>query len=182
MNIHAPVPFVSESYSSRLSEHYAAVRARLGGMPNERPPEIPATPLLFLAPPAEQHCVVDVLPDQRGKDVLPVGAEAEVIAARRALMAFARLRESEPSANSVRQLQVAVASAFKVDLWVILGRSRRPCPVRIRHIAMMLAHCCCKTSREDVSRRFDRNHATVMYAEKKLAAFLEGATSRIGRI
>jgi chromosomal replication initiation ATPase DnaA len=95
-------------------------------------------------------------------------------------MIFARLREEIPSTNSVRHLQTAIATAFKIDLWVILGRSRRHGPVRIRHIALMLAHCCYKTSREDVSRRFDRNPATVMYAEKKLAAFLEGATSQIG--
>jgi hypothetical protein len=177
MNFHAP----ARSYSADLAEHYAAVRARLDGFPTIAPAEIPTAPILLLPAPTERHEVLDLVPNQRGKEfVMPIGAEAEIVAGRRALAMFARLREEKPSTNSVRHLQMAIASAFKVDIWVIIGRSRKAGPVRIRHIALMLAHCCCKTSREDVSRRFDRNHATVMYAEKKLAAFLDGATSQIG--
>lgn len=180
MNFHAPV--VYQSYHEKLVDHYAAVRARLGGLPMVRPEEIPAAPIFAIPAPTERHAVFDIVPSQRGRsaaDVFRISDEAEIVAARRALAIFARLRDEAPGINSVRHLQQAAAAAFKVDLWVILGHSRRVGPSRIRHIAMMLAHCCCATSREDVSRRFDRNHATVMYAEKKYAAFLEGACSRI---
>jgi hypothetical protein len=147
------------------------------------PPALPVLMLPYLAPGDLQN-VPDLIPDQRGKDVLdvmPIGADLEIVAARRALMAFARLRQEAPSISSVRHIQMATAEAFKVDLWVILGRSRRQGIVRIRQIAMLLAHRVCHASREDVSRRFDRNHSTVHYAEKKFAGLLDGATSRIGR-
>src|ERR1700754_3852780 len=135
------------SFEATLSAHYAAVRLRLRAPEFSAPlmemhePTEPALLLEYQAP-AEPHEAADPIPDQRGKDVMPIGAEAEIVAARRALMIFARLREEKPSSNSVRHLQMAVAEAFRVDLWAILGRSRRPGPVRIRHIAMMLAHCC----------------------------------------
>lgn len=171
MNFHV------RSYSAELADHYAAVRARLGGLPL-----IPPEPVLLLPPPIwiEPHVVVDLVPDQRGKEILPIGANAELVAARRALMIFARLREDSPSFNSVKHLQIAVASAFKIDLAEIHGRSRRPGPVRVRQIAMVLALRVCAKTLNDISRRFDRNHSTVLHAKRKLAAFLDGATSQIG--
>lgn len=183
MNFHAPVSYQTRSYSDRLSEHYAAVRARLGGSPGIRPAEIPAAAPLLLPAPKELHAVADPIPDQRGAElVLPIGNEAEVIAAMRALAIFARLREGKPSTHSVRHMQMAVAAAFKVDVWVILGRSRRPGPVRVRQIAITLARRCCVSTLNGLSLRFDRNHATVLYTERKHAAFLDGASSRIGTI
>src|SRR4051812_24238767 len=119
------------SFEATLSAHYAAVRMRLRAPEFEAPSldMLDATePALLLEyqPPAEPHVAADVVPDQRGKDVMPIGDEAEIVAARRALMIFARLRAETPSTNSVRHLQMALSQAFKVDLWVILGRSRRP--------------------------------------------------------
>lgn len=176
MNFHAPVPI--RSFHAELSDHYAAVRARLGGLPLTPPEPVLLLPNFVF--PAEPHHIVDLIPDQRARDVVPIGANAEVVAARRALMIFARLRESKPSDHSVRQMQVAVAIAFKIDLVVLLGRSRKPGPVRVRQIAMTLARRCCARTLNDTSRRFDRNHSTVLYAERKFAAFLDGATSQIG--
>jgi hypothetical protein len=171
MNFHV------RSYGAELAEHYAAVRARLGCLPL-----IPQEPVLLLPPPVwiEPHVVVDLVPDQRGKEVVPIGTNAELVAARRALMIFARLRDSKPADNSVRHLQVAVAAAFKIDLAVLIGRSRRPGPVRPRQIAMMLARRVCKHTLNHVSARFDRNHATVIHAERKFAYLLDGASSQIG--
>lgn len=180
MNFHAPV--IHRSFSTALSEHYTAVRARLGGVPAARPVEIPAAPALFLPPPAPQ-VVVDLVPDQRGRDavnVLPVGTEVEIMAARRALMIFARLRDADPGSNSVRHLQKAIAEAFRVDLFAILGRSRKRGITRMRQIAMAMACRCCRLSRAEIARRFDRDHTTVLWAEKKWMPFLDGATSQIG--
>lgn len=132
----------------------------------------------YLRPP---DCA-DPIPNQRGKgglDVMPIGAAAEIVAARRALMIFARLREESPSTNSVRHLQAAVATAFKVELRAILRRSRRPGPTRIRQIAMMLATKVCRCSRAEVGRRFARNHATVWHAERKFTHMLNSACSTI---
>src|SRR5437899_1205247 len=102
MNFHV------RSYGAELAEHYAAVRARLGCLPLI--PQEPVLLLPYFAPPAEPHIVVDLIPNQRGQEVKPIGAVEEAIAARRALMMFARLREENPSHNSVRHLQVAVAA------------------------------------------------------------------------
>lgn len=173
MNFHAPV----RSFSTELAYHYAAVRARLGGLP-----AVASAPVLLLPAPAwiEPHIVSDIVPDQRGREIVPAGADVEIVAARRALMIFARLRQDNPGLNSVRHLQLAVAAAFKVDLARILERTRRPGPTRVRQIAMMLAMRVCKLPRNQVAIRFDRNHSTVMHAERKLAAFLDGATSDVG--
>jgi len=119
----------------------------------------------------------DPIPNQRGRDIMPIGAAAELIAARRALMIFARLREDNPSHNSVRHLQMAMAAAFKVDRNQMLARTRRPGPTRIRQIAMMLAMQVCKLSRSQIAIRFDRNHATVWHAERKFTQLLNSACS-----
>ena len=178
MNFHAPV--VHRSFTTALSEHYAAVRARLGGLPAVRSAEIPAAPVLKLPPP-EPCIVVDLVPDQRGQAVVKlIGANAELIAARRALMIYARLRRERPTSNSVLQVQAAVAAAFKIDLPLMLSRSRRQGPTRVRQIAMMLASHVTACTRGAVARRFNRNHSTVIHAEKKFAGMLDGAVSQIG--
>lgn len=176
MNFHAP----ARSFSAELALHYAGVRERLRGLPPIRSIEIPAAQVFLLPPPTELHEVLDPVPEQRGKEVVEtIGAEAEVVAARRALAIFARLRSEPTTTNSVRHIQMAVAAAFKVDIGVILGRSRRPGAIRIRQIAIALARRVCAKTLNDLSRRFDRNHATVLYTERKWARFLDGASSQI---
>jgi hypothetical protein len=181
MNFHAPVPY--RSYSERLSEHYAAVRARLGApQKGDMVPEARPNTVLLLDFHPEAHVVDDLVPNQRRACLLTVeriSADAEIVAARRTLAAFARLRTLNPTTNSATHLVHAAAIGFKVDIAVIVGRSRRPGPVRIRQIAMYLAHQVCGVSREAVSRRFDRNHATVLHAERKFQGLLDGAASHI---
>ena len=178
MNFHAPV--THRSFSTALTAHYTAVRARLGVLPAVRSPEISAAPVLKLPPP-EPCIVVDLVPDQRGQAiVIPIGTNAELIAVRRALMIFARLRRECPTSNSVLQVQIAVAAAFKMDLSLMLSRSRRQGPTRPRQIAMMLASRVTSCTCGAIARRFDRNHATVIHAEKKFAGMLDGAASQIG--
>jgi hypothetical protein len=170
-------------YRESLVEHYAAVRARLRA-PVFDLPEIEApVEVLLLDYQPEPYTVVDLVPDQRNLTFMKVealDAAAEILAARRALASFARMRTEHPSMNSVRQLQIAVAAAFKIDVAIITGPSRRHGPVRVRQIAQFLAAQVCATSRADIARRFRRDHATVFHAIKKFAGFLDGATSQIG--
>jgi hypothetical protein len=123
----------------------------------------------------------DPIPDQQRVvgpgNVLRIGGAAEAIATRRALVTFARLRSAHPYGHSVRQIQVASAAAFKVSVTQMLGRSRCPGIARVRQIAMMLATMVCSCSRAEIGRRFDRNRATVWFAENKFTYLLDSARS-----
>jgi Bacterial dnaA protein helix-turn-helix len=167
------------NFHSALVEHYAAVRVRLRA-PLLDLDFIEAPKALLIEYQPEPHDVVDVVPDQRGRLIMPIDRSAEKVAARRALAGFARRRQANPTQNTVRQLQASVAEAFKVDVEDMLARSMRPGPSRIRQIAMTLAKRVCKQSRAEIGRRFDRNHSTCMHAEKKFAWLLDAATSQIG--
>ncbi len=175
MTIHTAIP--TRSYGTRLSEHYAAVRSRLGA-----PSTGLAREAVLLDFRSDSHVVDDPVPNQRRATALtvePISSAAEIVAARRTLAAFARLRAADPATNSMTHLLHATAIGFKVDVAVILDRSRRPNAVRIRQIAMYLANHVCGMSRQAISKRFDRNHTTVLYAQRKLEGLLDGATSGV---
>jgi hypothetical protein len=166
------------NFHTTLIEHYAAVRMRLRA-PILDLDEIEEPKALLLDYHPESHVVVDLVPDQRGKKIMPIDRSAEIVAARRALAGFAR-RMQICSNQSIRQLQISVAEAFKADLDQMLSRSHKAGPTRIRQIAMALARRVCKQPRAEIGRRFDRNHSTCIHAEKKFAWLLDGATSQIG--
>lgn len=122
----------------------------------------------------------DPVPYQHGRvrsGIVRIGGAAEAIAIRRALSIFARSRSANPKGNSIKQIQVATAAAFKVDLMQMLSRTLCRGITRIRQIAMMLAMTVCAHSRRAISRRFDRDHSTVFYAEKKYKYLLDGVSS-----
>lgn len=172
------------NFHSKLADHYSKVRMRLGGGMSLIDLAQFQAPVLYLpAPVAFPNDVLDPVPDQRGVaawNIEVIGHDAELIAARRALAAFARLRASNPHFHSMRHVQLAAAVAFKVDPEVLTGPCRRQGAVRVRQIAMTIACQVCAIGRNEIGRRFNRDHSTVHYASKKMAYLVDGATSSIG--
>jgi chromosomal replication initiation ATPase DnaA len=75
-----------------------------------------------------------------------------------------------------------VAAAFKVDAGVLEHPSRCRGVVRIRHIALMIACNVFSYSRDEIGRRFNRDHSTIHYAKRKMEWLLDGAVSQIGEV
>lgn len=167
-----------------MIEHYNAVRARLGAPPIGGVLAIdPPQPIILLDYRTELHFVEDPIPDQRRrapKHVETLGVEAEIIALRRALAGYARRRCAVPVTNAVRHFQVSIADAFKIDISGLSVRCRAPGITRIRQIAMAFAPFCCGSSITQAAHRFGRDHSTAIYAARKFASLLDGATSQIG--
>ena len=167
------------NFHSALVEHYAAVRVRLRAPVLDLDAIEKPRKVLLLDHRPEPHIVADLVPDQRGKRIVPLDRHVQIVAARRALAGFARRQQANPT-QSIRQWHLSVAEAFKVNLADMLERTHRHGPAQIRQIAMALAKRVCKQPRAEIARRFDRNHATVLHAERKFAWLLDGATSQIG--
>lgn len=173
------------NFHERMTVKYIGARMRLVG----RVP-LPGTDLLPRDERARRfytwskpHRCLDPVPNQCGVDADKLQwlrQEAEFVAVRRSLAIFARMQRENPCGRPIFQLKVAVATAFKMDSEALYGRRALKAVTRPRQIAMMLAMRLTKSSSAEVGRRFGRDHTTVLYAEKKFAWLLDGATSQIG--
>lgn len=173
------------NFHADMTQHYLDVSTRLRGRP-----ALPGTDLLPRDALqrrsytwSEPHLCLDPVPDQREiplEGLVWLQPTIEQIAARRALCAFARMREQTPDGRPVRQLQSAIAAAFKMDHSAVFGRSSRKAPARARQVAMAMAGGLTGFYRNQIAVCFHRNHATVHFAEKKFSWLLDGATSQIG--
>jgi hypothetical protein len=171
------------NFHQQLVRDYTDVRARLGAAPLMPVIMLRAPAQVLYLPPPEPQGVCDPIPNQRGveaRHIQRISAEAELIATRRALAGFARLRTQYPVDKLCRHLKMAVAAAFKVDAGILEHPSRCQGAVRIRHITLMIACHVCDLSRYELGRRFNRDHSTIYYANLKMEWLLDGASCQIG--
>lgn len=95
------------------------------------------------------------------------------------------LKTFDPNAinHDVEELRVkdivdATASVYGVRAIDILGRRRKKEFSEARHAAMLVALKCTRWGYADIGRFFNRDHTTVMYAEKKIGS-LENSGLRL---
>lgn len=171
MNVHFPSPVSYLDARLRLRRKAAPSGTDLLPRDRRRLPQLIAI-----------QTVTDPIPDQRGRaasKIVVLAADVEIIAIRRSLYAFARLRRVDPFSNQLRQLRLAVAIGFKMDVTLLFSRCRYRGLARVRQIAMMLAHSVTGSARNEIARRFDRDHSTVWFAERKFSHLVIGLCSPI---
>lgn len=96
---------------------------------------------------------------------------------------FAIDAEIDPLQPRVDDIQKIVARAYGISRRELMSHRRLARVVLPRQIAMFLAKTMTKKSLPDVGRRFSyRDHTTVLYAVRKLAAMIEGDRKLAGTV
>lgn len=170
------------NFHMRTADFYAGVRMRLRGRPpvygSDLLPRDQAKKRFFTYRLA--HGVADPIPDQRRRlahKVKCLSPAQQIIATRRALAAYARMRSQHPGSQSARLLRRAIAEAFKMDSEAVFGRNNRQATTVPRQIAMALLGPLTGFGRTRVGNLLNRDHSTVFYAAKKMAVLLDGGLS-----
>ncbi len=88
----------------------------------------------------------------------------------------------EPEEISVAQIKKMICSHFKVTEEELLSKSRKKSIALPRQFGMYLARKHTEESLENIGRQFRRDHATVLYAVKKISREADASTKRRGQL
>ena len=68
----------------------------------------------------------------------------------------------------IKEIIEAVARCYDTSVSDILSSSRDEKTITARHVAIYLAHSCLPMSLQEIAKAFNRTHATILFAERKV--------------
>lgn len=68
----------------------------------------------------------------------------------------------------IKEIIEAVARCYDTSVSDILSSSRDEKTITARHVAIYLAHTCLPMSLREIAKAFNRTHATILFAERKV--------------
>jgi Bacterial dnaA protein helix-turn-helix len=118
--------------------------------------------------PQTTRYVVDNSPSKWWPDLLEFNAELRKVSGVYGIEA----REVLPPQPSANRIIIATAKHFGVPARQIKGHRRNAAIVKARQVAMYLAGVLTNKSLPQVGRSFDKDHTTVLHAQRKIAGLI----------